>query len=486
MKSAVKDLSLGMTPMSLLGLGLVTGMMLIYLPPKLLPFLLGVGVLFGITVHTMLNPATLVSFVMLTSATASIFTTAFESVEAGGMSLSVSGLGWIFIGIIAVFILGFNAKRMLLPKGFLPFLLFCGWAVLRWMVAFHGSTGLKDILFYSLPPILGVYTLFALSLSRDRLVGQVESIFFFMVIIPAILVAILLPLGLMNFDRDALALLHPRAVSLYLLIPLSVSLARWRYGSDARSKRIGCFTSLVALITILVTLSRMASATALMLFFVAWINPTKLYRTLPVACAAPVLAVLLLLQIPSYRERYFFSGGKATLGSENLQDMNSAGRFDYMWPLTFNHAIRNPIIGWGTGTAAVLVGAAMPKPKSANYMPHNEYLNVFHDLGVIGVILLLAAWLPLWWRQWKTWKVAHLRKNAVQAKWSMAATLSIGALLFTSVTDNGLHYAFVGGPLFIIVAIAIWMSSFRACGPTKDGRGTEVYPPQVQLRSRIA
>jgi len=486
-KSAVKDLSLGMTPMSVLGLGLVTGMMLVWLPSKLLPFLLGAGVLFAITVHTMLNPAVLVSFVMLTSATASILTTAFESVEAGGMSLSVSGLGWIFIAIIAVFILSFNAQRTLLPKVFLPFLLFCGWAMLRWLIAFHGSTGLKDILFYSLPPLLGLYTMFALSLSGDRLIAQVESMFFFVIIIPAILCAILLPLGLMNNDRDSLALLHPRAVSLYLLIPLSFSLARWRYGRDSRSKYIGCLTSLVALLTILVTLSRMASATALMLFFVAWINPTKLYRTLPVACAAPVLAVLLLVQIPSYRERYFFSEEKAALTSNSWQDMNSAGRFDYMWPATFNHAIQNPIIGWGTGSAAVLVAGFMPKPKSANYMPHNEYLNDFHDLGVIGEILLLAAWFPLWWRQWQTWKIAHLRKNAVQAKWSMAATMSIGALLFTSLTDNGLHYAFVGGPLFIIVAIAIWMSDFRARNLTRDGRvGTEVSTPQVRLRSGIA
>jgi len=188
------------------------------------------------------------------------------------------------------------------------------------------------------------------------------------------------------------------------------------------------------------------------------------------------------VQIPSYRERYFFSE-KATLTSDSLQDMNSAGRFDYMWPLTFNHAMQNPIIGWGTGSAAVLVGASMPKPKSANYMPHNENLNAFHDLGVIGAILLLAAWLSLWWRQWQTWKAAHLRKNAVQAKWSMAATLSISALLFTSVTDNGMHYVFVGGPLFIIVAVAIWLSEFRVRTLTGDRRvGTKISTPQVRVR----
>lgn len=486
MKSAVKGLFLGMTPVSGLGLGLVTGVLLVCLPPKLLPFLLGAAMLFGITIRTMINPAILVSFVMLTSATASILTTAFESVEVGGMSLSVSGLGWIFIATIAVFVLGFNAQRTLLPKVLLPFLLFSGWAILRWLIASQGSTGLKDILFYSLPPLLGIYTLFALSLSRDRLIAQVESMFFFVVIIPAILCAILLPLGLMNHERDSLALLHPRAVSLYLLIPLSFSLARWRYGHDARSKRIGCLTSLVALLTILVTLSRMASATALMLLFVAWINPTKLYRTLPVACVAPVLAVLLLVQIPAYRERYFFSGEKTALTSASWQGMNSAGRFDHMWPTTFHHAMGSPIIGWGPGSAAVLVAGFMPKPKSANYMPHNEYLNAFHDLGVIGVLLLLVAWFHLWWRQWQTWKAAHLRQHAIQAKWSMAATLSIGALLFTSVTDNGMHYAFVGGPLFIIVAIAIWVSDFRARTLTREERvGTEVSTPQVRLRASL-
>jgi O-antigen ligase len=125
-----------------------------------------------------------------------------------------------------------------------------------------------------------------------------------------------------------------------------------------------------------------------------------------------------------------------------------------MWPATFNHALENPIFGWGLGSARLLVAGVLPRKEAEQYHPHNEYLQVFHDMGVVGVILLLLAWILLLTQHWRGWKAAHLAANYLQAKWHMASTLSIGMVLITSVTDNTLHYTFVVGPVFMLVALA--------------------------------
>jgi hypothetical protein len=108
-------------------------------------------------------------------------------------------------------------------------------------------------------------------------------------------------------------------------------------------------------------------------------------------------------------------------------------------------------------------------------------------MGIIGVALLLLAWGSLLRQHWQDWRQAHRSRNALQAKWHMAATLSITTVLMSSVTDNTLHYAFVLLPVFIIVAAAMWVNGvcifwMRALPVAQDIEGMP--PRQVELNTK--
>lgn len=88
-----------------------------------------------------------------------------------------------------------------------------------------------------------------------------------------------------------------------------------------------------------------------------------------------------------------FGGGAGTVG------FNTSGR-DVIWPL-FTAAIRqHPLFGQGIGTYRVLID-----PEDVKYIgstaAHNEYLRLAADIGIVGLLLLVAghvAWLRREWR----------------------------------------------------------------------------------------
>lgn len=435
--------------------GGLLGGALIALPAKLLPFFLGGCVCVGIAVYAIGKPIALIHFVVLTSATAGLFRS-FESLDVGSTGLSVSGLRWVFVGAIACFILGFNFRKLQTLGFYGYFLAFTGWAILRALLEFEGGLGIKDLLFYSLPPILGIYTHFTLATDTRVAIGRIEQFILYSVFIPIVLYAVFLPLGLVHLTPNGPeGLLEPRPLALYLLIVVALGLAKWRYAKTKATSLRGALVFGVALGTILFTLSRVASMTALLLLPSYRLNPRKPWRMLPVFVLVPVLTTLALFMIPSYRDRMFHRPDTEISGM--WRNLNSAGRFDYMWPATFQHALESPMIGWGPGSARVLVTNLSFRRKSDHeqYHPHNEYLQVFHDLGAIGLALLLLAWFSLLGQHWRRWRTAHALGDHVSAQWNMAVTLVTAMVMLSSVTDNTLHYTFVVAPLFIMSAVGL-------------------------------
>jgi O-antigen ligase len=246
----------------------------------------------------------------------------------------------------------------------------------------------------------------------------------------------------------------PRPLATYLLIILSLGLAEWRYALNKTYRVRGALISLLSLSIIVFTLSRTATATALLLFAIFTINPNRLWKLLPSALLAIILSASLLFGIPSLRARLFHASPSNL--SEARKYLVVSGR-DIMWPVTFNHALEKPIFGWGPGSARLLLGSHTPNREE--HHPHNEYLQVFHDTGIIGLVLLLSAWLLLIVNYWKRWKFAHLSKDILRAKWNMAATLNILLVLINAVVDNTLHYTFIIAPVFIIIGCTDFLNN---------------------------
>lgn len=99
-----------------------------------------------------------------------------------------------------------------------------------------------------------------------------------------------------------------------------------------------------------------------------------------------------LLLGPSLLQRTFGIGA-GTVG------FNASGR-DVIWPLFVAAIERHPFFGQGVGTYRVLVD-----PEQVKYLgsiaAHNEYLRLAADIGIVGLLLLVAghvAWLGREWR----------------------------------------------------------------------------------------
>jgi O-antigen ligase len=434
------------------------GGVLAAVPPQLLPFLIGGCVLAVMSLLSLLKPIFLLYFVILTSAFGGLFRI-FGALPVGGTSMTVSGFRWVIIAGIALFVVLANARRVKLPRAFYPFIVFVLWVALRWLTGPLDVLGATDVLFFGLPLVIAVYALFVLSSEGARTTQRIQSVVLYSAFLPPLLYTILIPLGLVSLTEGGpQGVLGPRSVALYLLVVLSLSLAHWRYSDNRTSRKQGILISLLAAATIFLTLSRIASLVVLFLFSLSRINPRRLWNLAIAGAVALMLGALLLLSVPAFEKRTFFRTDVEL--RERIRYFSTAGR-NVMWPATFSHALENPLIGWGPGSARRVVARVLTSKDVEGYHPHNEYLHVFHDMGAIGLVLLLAAWIPLSIRHWRDWRSADLSGNRLQAKWSMAASLAIASVLITSVTDNTLHYVHILGPVFIIVAVAQHWSSVR-------------------------
>jgi O-antigen ligase len=181
------------------------------------------------------------------------------------------------------------------------------------------------------------------------------------------------------------------------------------------------------------------------------------------------LTIFGALRLPAVQDRSFHQtySGRA----QGFHGLDKAGR-DVMWPATYAHSKQRLLFGWGPGAARRFVASVFPQLDQVEYHPHNEYLQVLHDTGVPGLILLLAGWGTLLRARWREWRRAESIGNVRGASWSFASLLAILLVLLTAVTDNTLHYAFVTVPVFLLNGLALAWNRY-GCFPTQ-GRSSNI------------
>ena len=75
----------------------------------------------------------------------------------------------------------------------------------------------------------------------------------------------------------------------------------------------------------------------------------------------------------------------------------TAGRSDDIWAPLFPELLDSPF--WGKGLGAVMWSRAMLEGRLPPIShPHNAYLQAYMDMGLIGLMLLLAFWIYIWAR----------------------------------------------------------------------------------------
>ncbi|MEX1133521.1 MAG: O-antigen ligase family protein [Acidimicrobiia bacterium] len=202
--------------------------------------------------------------------------------------------------------------------------------------------------------------------------------------------------------------------------------------------------------------SRMASfVTFLLLLTAPGLRIPKAGRVL--GATLVVFIFVLASTTTAFQERWSESDAGALLEVITFQDLDSSGRFD-VWPEILK-TCGATILGNGAGAADLYSRAANPNFPE----PHNEYIRVWCDTGIIGSILLWGFLASV-----ASGAVAGLRLGAVGGWAHEAALQMLVSLLLMSTTDNPLTTSM----LFMVPAALVfgWSRAVRNRQKSKPSR----------------
>jgi O-antigen ligase len=244
----------------------------------------------------------------------------------------------------------------------------------------------------------------------------------------------------------------PRSFALFGLIPLSWHVAQWHADRHWSGVKAWLWVTAIGL-----SLSRTAAAVAIFYVVMALMlqmrfSPRLLLLKVPAGVLAAVASLALVFNTGAMEARLFGGDTSLQLGGIGI---NMSGRLS-MWPVIVDSALRSPVIGSGLGSSQEAV-------RVLDYIghPHNDYLRLWHDLGHIGLILLLVTvcgWLTRLRRCWR----ASERRRRPRAPMEMAAFLALLGLVLTAFTDNAIIYPFVMGPLGVLVGAGLGVGVQRS------------------------
>lgn len=174
--------------------------------------------------------------------------------------------------------------------------------------------------------------------------------------------------------------------SMFLIVPLVIAL----YAFDNELYRFSLMV--IILLGIFFSESRMASAVAI--FVVIGYHLLREGLTLGARIrggfTGPALALIVALTDTDIYQRFFTEkGDQATVtlpGGVKLENLNTNGRIE-VWTSLLRALEQNSIV-WGSG----LNSSNEFVNKNFGWThPHNEFLKVFYDLGIVGLILFLLV-----------------------------------------------------------------------------------------------
>lgn len=320
-----------------------------------------------------------------------------------------------------------------------PLLLYISWSVLSTTWSFPDVTGIQNLL---APVAFCLLAGVAFRYCRQKPDGWQK-------IGKTLLVATGLAVGLYGLNVamagfGTSAIIGARTFSLFALFGLAVCLTSWRYGW-----RPGLFGALLIVLTIGVSLSRMALAIALLLFLLAMI-PLKDWRggirLILMATLIGGVAYLLVMRVEPIRAR--FIEGDTSLQVAGIA-INATGR-TALWNALLDSYAQSPWIGHGAGMSGRLINSRF----SGLGQAHSDYLRILHDHGILGLAFWVLGMISLLIPPIRSWVQADQRGDPAAAI-HLAAILSIICVALSMATDNPLVYIFVMAPCGILVGASL-------------------------------
>ncbi len=237
-----------------------------------------------------------------------------------------------------------------------------------------------------------------------------------------------------------------RSFALFALLGIAWYVARSRHGS-----RTSLWLAIVLTLAVLASLSRGSFVVALVLFALARLKPGSKHNWIRLGLLGVLTIGLLCISLflfPALQARFFEGDTSMRIGSLAI---NAMGRTK-MWQVTLDSFRESPWIGKGAGSAAEVV-----RLSTGLAHPHNDYLRLLHDYGMVGFGLWLLGTYRLLRKTWQAWTYAA-RYDRVSAHVHLAAFLAGTAFALAMVTQNNLAYIFMTAPTGILIGISLGRS----------------------------
>ena len=245
-------------------------------------------------------------------------------------------------------------------------------------------------------------------------------------------------------------LISPRGFGQMGIVMCAWFLGGWLIGRP-RAK----WVVLLAIALTLLSLSRSALAAELVLFALARFD-LRNFRGWLIAIGAIVVTLAIALSavfLYAPLHHRFFHGDKATVMGVSI---NVTGR-GALWSANWGWFQNRPIVGHGAG-ASDRMTADLPNHGAGH--PHNDYLRLLVDYGLVGFALWMAAWLSLLRLTWKRWQA--VRGTGVFAEQIHAAAfLVLIGIGLTMIVDNPFIELGRMGPLGILVGLSLGLPAPR-------------------------
>ncbi|MEV6742077.1 O-antigen ligase family protein [Streptomyces sp. NPDC051104] len=237
--------------------------------------------------------------------------------------------------------------------------------------------------------------------------------------------------------------------------------------SLAKPSRFGYILPLLLLAACVLSLSRTVMAVCALLFLSVVTQRRERgerRKLLLLTAAMAGGAYFLLTRYQPLEDRFTHNDGQQVAGWE----VGTSGRAT-MWRVTWESIKKSPWTGHGIGSAEHLMS------RLAMDHPHNDYLRLWHDFGIIGLGLWVASILVLGRGAYRRWRAAS---NDADRAIHKAALLALVGLSLNVITSNLLVYISVMVPVAVIIGtsmgranaegVRLAPSSARGCGAPND------------------
>ncbi|WP_455587182.1 O-antigen ligase family protein [Bacteroides sp.] len=292
------------------------------------------------------------------------------------------------------------------------------------------SYGFRVILKYTYPLLI---MLFASSVTRHK------EVFIKAGLVARIIAIVSISISFIPFIRFLVpgVFWYPTARSISYISMCIFSLALYYHGGKEKKDLLLCILFIIPCILWVFRTSIMGTTLALMMFF---FYKYKL-KSLPIISGVFILFIVAIFTIPNVKEKMFKDRNDVNIeqlkqGKISKDDINSNARFA-MWEnlqkLFYNN---NKMTGSGTGSVQnymysnIVFGGLK--------MPHNDYLQMKCDNGIIGITLYILTIFSIIIHCF----IEYNKKNNTAVKMcAIIAGSSLAGVALAMVTDNVVNYS---------------------------------------------